>query len=109
MQRGHRRADSAEVITINQIGVAIFAQGDNQVGRRGAGHVHNHWARAAEIGVAAVQRLPVSRHPVICGIAAKNRARLETNDRFAAAPGTGHAAIPSGNKQIRPIISNAPD
>src|SRR5205807_7598939 len=72
MQRGHRRADSAEVITINQIGVAIFAQGDNQVGRRGTGHVHDHWAGAAEISVTAVQRLPISRHPVIAGVAAKN-------------------------------------
>ena len=48
------------------------------MGGRSAWHVHKQWTGATQIEVVKIQIEPVCRRPVIAGIAAKDRARLET-------------------------------
>lgn len=39
--------DAAEVVTIHQIGIAIFAQGEHKLGRCSSRHINNGGADAA--------------------------------------------------------------
>ena len=40
IEKGYRRGDAAQVVPINQVRIAIFAQCDHEMGRRCAWHVH---------------------------------------------------------------------
>jgi hypothetical protein len=55
MQRSHGRGHTTEVAAINQICIAIFAQCQHQTGRRGAGHIQEHWAGAAKIDIPVIE------------------------------------------------------
>src|SRR5215475_15199212 len=77
------------------------------MGRRRARYVHQQWAAAAKIDVCAVELKPVCRHPIIAGVAAKGRARLETNHRFAAVPvAAGVKRVTGRNKWVFPVAGN---
>jgi len=53
---------------------------------------------------------PVGRRPVIAGISSKDRARLEANHRFAAAPVPSSAdSVTGGNERIGAIAGDAAD
>ena len=54
------QTDATEVVAVEQVGVAIFADRNHQRGGSGAGHIHNYWPRAAQISVAGIERHPVS-------------------------------------------------
>ena len=41
IRHGYRRDDTAEIVAVEQIGIAIFAQGKHKLRRRSSGHV-NH-------------------------------------------------------------------
>ena len=41
---GYRRTNPAEVVSINQIRIAVLTQCNHQVRRRCIGHVHQQWA-----------------------------------------------------------------
>ena len=56
------------------------------MGRRCARHIHEQRSAAAQIEVQIVKIEPVEGRPIIAGRAAKDRAGLEANDCFAAAP-----------------------
>jgi hypothetical protein len=40
LEGGYRRSDAAEVTAVKQIGIAIFAQCDHELGGCRPGHVH---------------------------------------------------------------------
>ncbi len=87
---------TAEIGAINKVSVVIFANRDHKRRRCRAGDIDNDWIRAAQIGVAAIERLPTWRHPIIRGGVTENRPGLETNDCLAAAPWAGSAGgVPS--------------
>src|SRR6266480_4892360 len=110
MRRSHRRAHTAEVATIKQIRVAIFAQCQHQAGRRGAGYIQEHWAGAAQVNIPVIETLPVRRRPVIAGRTGKDRPGLETNNRFATAPNaTCVEGIAGGNVRHDSVISDPAD
>src|SRR5437870_1071347 len=74
--------------------------------RRRAWHVHKYWTRAPKIQVQVVKVAPVGRRPVIAGIAAKDRARLKTNDCFAALP-VSSIRITGSNKRIGAVTGDS--
>src|SRR5215472_5441759 len=101
--------DSAEVVSIKQIHFEVLTQGDHEMRRRRTGHVHQQWARAAQIEVETVQSEPIFRHPVIGGRATKDWAGLEANYCFSTFPNWGIEGVTSGNKRVLPIASNTAD
>src|SRR5215475_1420142 len=70
-------------------------------------HVDEQRARAPKILILAVETLPVSRHPVIAGVTAKDRARLKFNHCFATSPGPSSVeSVTRGNEGIIAIAGN---
>jgi hypothetical protein len=55
VRRGHGRPDTAEVIAVKQIGVAIFAQREHQLQRGGTGDIDEYRAAPAEINIAVIE------------------------------------------------------
>src|SRR5205814_9986782 len=92
--RGHSRPDTAKVIAIKQIAIAIFAQCEHQLRRRRASDIDEHGAAATEIGVTIVEIEPISGRPFAASLPSKDRSRLQTNNCFATAP------VPSSVERI---------
>src|SRR5581483_5738708 len=85
--------------------VLIFAHLDDKMGGRCTRHVHQQWARAM-IPVMLVEVQPIDRHPIIAGIAAKDRTRLKTNHCVAAAPGWRLESVTGANERIGAVTGD---
>ena len=95
---------AAEIVAIKQVSVLIFANRDHQRRRCRARDIDNDWIRAAQIDVAAVERLPICRRPIIRGRSTENRPWLEADNGLAAAPGSGPAGgIAGRDEKVRPV------
>ena len=95
---------AAEIGAIKQVSVPIFANRDHKRRRCRARDIDNDWISAAQIGVAAVERLPICRRPIIRGRSTENRSRLKADDGLAAAPGGGPAGgIAGHDEKVRPV------
>ena len=106
ISRSYRRTDPAEVITIKQIGIAIFTHRNDQIGRCRARHVHQQWTGTTEILVVIVEVEPIERRPEI----AKGQIRLKANDCFAATPASSSVdSVTGGNDRIDAVTGNAAD
>ncbi len=55
IRHGYRRDDTAEIVAVEQIGIAIFAQGKHKLRRRSSRHVNHGRADAAQVGVRVVE------------------------------------------------------
>src|SRR4029077_4610560 len=87
--------------------VSIFAHLDDEMGGRCARHVHQYRARARNLRGRLVEARPIERHPVIAGIAAKDRARLKTNHCFTAIPDpSGVDTVTGGNERIGAVTGD---
>src|SRR6266576_3874703 len=54
----HRLSDTAEIITINQVSVGIFAERKHKLRRRSSRHVDHSCADPPQIGVGVIKRKP---------------------------------------------------
>jgi len=82
---------TAEIVAVEQISIAIFAQGEHKLGRRSPRHVDERRADTTQICVALIQHEPVVRCPIVRGRAAPDWAGLQPDNRFAAAPDASRA------------------
>src|SRR4029453_2774395 len=88
------------------MGIFIFAQLDDETGGRCARDVHQHRTRACNLSGLLVEARPIERHPVIAGIAAKDRARLKPNYCFVAAPVRRLKSVTGANEQISAVTGH---
>src|SRR4029453_19302403 len=89
------------------MGIFIFAQLDDETGGRCARDIHQHWTRPRNLSELLVEARPIERHPVITGIAAKDRARLKPNYCFTAIPDpSGAVTVPGANEQISAVTGH---
>ncbi len=108
IRHGYRRDDTAEIVAVEQIGIAIFAQGKHKLRRRSSGHVNHRGADAAKIGVAVVETEPISRRPIIGGHAGPGRPGLQPDNCFAAHPiASGVKRVPRNHKHVCAVAGNA--
>ena len=90
--RGHMgarelAADAAEVVAIEQIGVAVFSDGEDQLpDAPGARDVEGNRRGAAEIEVVVVEIFPVRRGEIVALGDRAGEVGTETQHRFAVAP-----------------------
>lgn len=107
-QLGDRGRDATEIVSINQISVAIFSCREHQLGGICSRHVNEHGADTTKICVAVIESEPISRRPIICGHTAPEWSSLQTNDRFSAAP---HASCAGGvtgdDEHVSAVAGNA--
>src|SRR6266850_5038206 len=106
---GYGRTDPAEVVSINQIHVAVLTEGNHEVRRCCTGHVHQQWARAAQIKVETVQSEPVFRHPIIGGQATKDRPGQKANHCLPTFPIWGTEGVTSDDKRVLPVARDSAD
>ncbi|PYJ62256.1 MAG: hypothetical protein DME74_06475 [Verrucomicrobia bacterium] len=52
---GHRGSDTAEIVAVDQISIAIFTQGKHKLGRCSSRHIDNGRTDTAQIGVAIIE------------------------------------------------------
>src|SRR4029453_1108594 len=87
--------------------IFIFAQLDDEMGGRCARHIHQYRTGARNLRGRLVEARPVERHPVIAGIAAKDRARLKTNHCFTAIPdASGVVTVTGANERISAVTGD---
>jgi hypothetical protein len=100
--------DTAEIVAVEQISIAIFAQREHKLRRCSAGYIDDSCANAAQIGVAVVKIEPIARRPVVSGHAGPGRAGLQSDDSFAAHPVAARIeGVPCDDKHVCVIASNA--
>src|SRR6266513_3450351 len=87
--------------------VFIFAHLHDEMGGRCARHIYQYRACASNLRVLLVEARPIERHPVIAGIAAKDRARLKTNHCFATIPDpSGVETVTGANERIGAVTGH---
>jgi hypothetical protein len=92
-------ADAAQIVAVEKVGVAVFAQGEDQLADAfGAGDVERNRRGPAEIEVVNIEIPPVRRSEII---AARDRAgKVGTEaDRFAVAPFFGEHSVAGRGEQ----------
>ena len=105
---GHWCCDTTQIVAIKQVSIAILAQSQHQLRRIRTGHVDEHRTDAAKVGVAVVEIEPISRRPVVGWLTTPERAGLQTNNRFAAAPHTSSATrVARDHEHVGAIAGNA--
>jgi len=108
IRHGYRRDDTAEIVAVEQIGIAIFAQGKHELRRRSSRHVNHRGADTAKIGVAVVEAEPIRGCPVISRLTAPGRAGLQADDGLAAHPiASGVKRVSGDHKHVSAIAGNA--
>src|SRR4029077_8991407 len=76
-------------------------------GGRCARHIHQYRARGRNLSVPLVEARPIERHPVIAGIAAKDRTRLKANHCFTAIPDpSGVVTVTGANERIGAVTGD---
>src|SRR4029453_2394782 len=79
----------------------------DETGGRCARHIDQYRARGRNLRVPLVEARPIERHPVIAGIAAKDRARLKTNHCFTAIPDpSGVVTVTSASERIDAVTGH---
>ena len=86
LRRRNRRSNAAEIASVKQIRLAVFAQCKHQLRRRRAIDSDHHRTTAAKVGVSVVELQPIRGRPVVGRVSAEDRPGLQTNYRFAVAP-----------------------
>lgn len=100
--------NTAEIVAVEQISIAIFAQREHKLRRCSAGYIDDSCANAAQIGVAVVKIEPIARRPVVSGHPGPGRARLQSDDSFATHPVAARIeCVPCDDKHVCAIASNA--
>src|SRR5882757_7430598 len=100
--------NTAEIVAVEQISIAIFAQREHKLRRCSAGYIDDSCANAAQIGVAIVKIEPIARRPVVSGHAGPGRAGLQSDDSFAAHPVAARIeGVPCDDKHVCAIAGNA--
>jgi hypothetical protein len=105
---GHGWSDATEVVTVNQVNIAIFAQGQHEFRRRSARHIDNSRTHTTQIAVAVIKREPVSGRAVVGRHTGPGRTCLQPDNGFTSAPHTSRVErVTSNYKHISPIAGNA--
>ena len=78
--------NTAEIIAVEQVGIAIFAQSEHKLRRRSSRHIDDRRADASEIGIAVIETEPIRRRPVVGRLTRPCRSRLQTDNGFTAHP-----------------------
>ena len=100
--------NTAEIVAVQQISIAIFTQGKHKLRRGSTRHVNHRGADAAKIGIAVVKTEPVARRPVVGGLTRPCRSRLQTDNGFAAHPIASRIeGVPCDDKHVRAITGHA--
>src|SRR5437879_13719791 len=80
---GHGTIDTAEVIPVNQVRIAIFAESKHKLRRVRAGHIDHRGADTDKTSVAVVEREPVGTRPVVGRLTGPSRPSLQADNCFA--------------------------
>ena len=100
--------DTAEIVAVEQISIAVFAQSEHKLRRCSSGHIDDCRADTAEIGIAVIEAEPIRRRPVVGGLTRPCRSRLQTDNGFAAHPVAARIErIPCDDKHVCAIAGNA--
>ena len=100
--------NTAEIVAVEQISIAIFAQREHKLRRCSSRHVNHRGADAAKIGIAVVETEPIARRPVVGGLARPCRSRLQTDNGFATHPVAARIeGVPCDDKHVCAIAGNA--
>ena len=106
-------ADAAEVVAVEQIGLAILAERKHaRLGSAYRRHIEQHRVGAAEIGIARIERMPISGRKVIACIIGMMQIGRQTDDRLAVREARRPEAVPGRDKQgvaIRARTRRGPD
>src|SRR5579863_3467255 len=93
--------DTAQIVAIEQIGVAVLAKGKNQ--RDGTARDGEwQWRDAAKVEVVIVQVLPVGRSEKIARLNGRHQIRANAEYAFAILPALRAFSV-AGGKVERPI------
>src|SRR6266513_4734153 len=103
---GRRRSNTAKIVAINQISIVILSEGKHKLRRRSSRHIDQRSTNTAQIGVATVKRLPISRRPIVSGLTAKDRPGLQTDNCLTAAPDIRIKRVTSNHEHVCAIASH---
>ena len=80
--------DTAEIVPVHQIRVAVLAEGDDSFRRFASrhGNIDRQRFGATEILIAVVERLPVRRCEIVLAVIRMGETGLKLDDGFAVAP-----------------------
>ncbi len=78
--------NTAEIIAVEQVSIAIFAQSEHKLRRSSSRHIDDRRADASEIGIAIIETEPIRRRPVVGRLTRPCRSRLQTDNGFTAHP-----------------------
>jgi hypothetical protein len=101
-------AEPAEIVAVEQIAMRVLAEREDQ--RLAAGrarHVERQRVGAAEIGVALVEQVPVTRREEIGRLLIVAQAAMQPNDRLPVLPEIGSHRVAGGDKQRLPVAADA--
>jgi len=100
--------NTAEIIAVEQVSIAIFAQSEHKLRRCSSRHIDDRRADASEIGIAVIETEPIRRRPVIGRLTRPCRSRLQTDNGFTAHPVAARIeCVPCDDKHVCAITGNA--
>ena len=100
--------NTAEIVAVEQISIAIFAQREHKLRRCSSGYIDDGCANAAQIGVTVIKIEPIARCPVVGRLTRPCRSRLQTDNGFATHPVAARIeGVPCDDKHVCAIAGNA--
>ena len=100
--------NTAEIVPVEQISVAIFAQRQHKLRRCSSGYIDDSCANAAQIGVTVIKIEPIARRPVVSSLASPSRSRLQTDNSFAPQPIAARIeGVACDDEHVCTVASNA--
>src|SRR6516164_5214523 len=97
---GELPADAAQVIAVEQIGLAVLPKREDQsLGASTTGRLERKRVGAAEIGIAGIERLPIRWSEEILRLARPPQVRRQAYYRLAVTPGRGAERVAGRHKQ----------
>lgn len=99
--------NTAEIVAVEQISIAIFAQREHKLRRCSPGYIDDSCANAAQIGVSVIKIEPIARRPVVGRLTRPCRSRLQTDNGFATHPVAARIeGVPCDDKHVCAIAGN---
>jgi len=100
--------NTAEIVAVEQISIAIFAQSEHKLRRRSSRYIDDSCANTAKIGVTVIKTEPIARRPVVGRLTAPGRSCLQADDGFAAHPVASRVKRIAGHyEHIGAVTGNA--
>src|SRR5262245_29760698 len=100
--------NTAEIVAVKQISIAIFAQREHKLRRCSSGYIDDSCTNTAKIGVTVIKTEPIARRPVVGRLTRPCRYCLQANDGFAAHPVASRVKrIAGDDEHVRAITGHA--